>query len=258
MENILNFYQRSAALLAAQFQQAPLDEPLTNLQKLIYALNVEATQVQEQLQNLITLRSIQTAQGVQLDGLGQILGLARIPGQPDDGAIIDGLPVTGYRQSLEFQIYINSSSGTPENVIAALKFFTMASTIYYWDFFPAAFGLATNGLSFPQNPQDLVSAIQKLSPAGVNFPYLTATYNLLPLAFSKDDNLAPFLVAPLADSPTTQNQLQMSSGDYLYVESGDSAPSFGGWFAEYGNPIDIMGAGILSEAIVINGNLPNL
>jgi hypothetical protein len=255
MENILNFYQRSAALLAGQFQKAPLNVPMTNLQKLIYALTTEATNIQEQLQNLITDRWLATAEGVQLDGLGQILGLARVPGQPDDGQIIDGVPVTGYRQSLEFQIFINASSGVPEDVIAALEFFTAATTVWYWDIFPAAYGMATNGLVFPQNPQDLVPAIQALSPAGVNFPYLTATYNLLPLVFSTDDALSPLFVDPFG----LPVQLEVSSGDFLYVDGGDRKPEqYGGFMSEYNYPDGNIGAGIICEAIVVNGNLPNL
>ena len=254
MENILNYYQRSAALLAGQFQKAPLDVATTNLQKLIAGLTSEATDIQTQLQNLITQRSLQTAEGVQLDGIGQIVGLERIPGQPDDGAIIEGVPVTGYRQALEFQIFINGSSGVPEDVIAALKFFTQASKVSYWNFFPAAYLMGTNGTSFPQNPQDLVSAIQRLSPAGVNFPYLICSYNLTPLTWAVDTSLVSFHVSPSID---TSAQLLTSGGDYLFVDTGDFGnPISGGHFAEYGNPIDISGAGILCESIVINGDIP--
>lgn len=256
MENILNYYQRSAALLAGQFQKAPSDPPQTNLQKLIAALTSEATEIQTQLQNLITQRSLATAEGVQLDGIGQIVGLARIPGQPDDGAIINNVPVTGYRQALEFQIFINGSSGVPEDVITALKFFTQASKVWYWNFFPAAYLLATNGLSFPQNPQDLVRVIQSLSPSGVNFPYLICTYNMTPCTWAVDTDSVPFHVTPDPDAPES-SQLLTSGGDYLFVDPGDfGSPLLGGHLAEYGDPIDISGAGILCESIIVGGDIP--
>ena len=88
-------------------------------------------------------RSIETSVGVQLDGLGQILGLARLPDEGDED----------YREKLKFQIFINKSNGTPEEVIAVLKFLTKATKIRYHEYYPAAFQMDTDGVTFSVPPR---------------------------------------------------------------------------------------------------------
>ena len=104
MVDIANYYERGVALLASQFQIRNPDGSPTNLQKIIKAIASQAQKINTQQQLLQTMRYLNTAQGVQLDGLGQILGLARIPGESD----------ASYREALQFQIFINQSHGTPE------------------------------------------------------------------------------------------------------------------------------------------------
>src|SRR5271169_2175346 len=144
MYDIENYYPRAIALLASQFQGTNSNGSSTNLQKFIAAISTESQEintVQLQLQNL---RTLSLAQGVQLNGLGQILGLARLPNQPDDNEIINGIATTGYRTSLYNQVFINSSSGTPEHAIAALKFLTNATSIQYLEPYPAFYMMGTN------------------------------------------------------------------------------------------------------------------
>ena len=255
MVNIPNYFERAVALLASQFQIRNADGSLTNLQKLIQSLCGQAQVINTQQQLLQTMRYLNTAEGAQLDGLGQILGLARIPGQIDES----------YREDLQFQIFINGSNGTPEQLIKILKFLTDASKIWYWELYPAGYEMATNGLIFPEPPSDLISLIQDVSPAGVEFVVLVAIYNTNPFTFSSDPITEQLYVAPNPNDPTEINPLEVDPGSGavdFYIQRGQTVdPNFGGGFAEalggYPNyTIDSTGAGQLAEAIMINGNLP--
>jgi hypothetical protein len=256
MVDIPNYFERAVALLASQFQIRNPDGSLTNFQKVVKALSGQAQVLNTQEQLLQTMRYLNTAEGVQLDGLGQILGLARIPGQTD----------ASYREDLQFQIFINQSHGTPEEMITILKYLTDATTIWYDEFYPAAYLMTTNGLIFPANPSDLVQAIQNVSPAGVSFAALLATYNTNPFVFSGDPFDEQLYVAPNIADPNELHPFQVDPGTGLadfFIQRGETTdPNFGGGFAEaIGEPpnfirIDTTGAGQMTESIQINGNIP--
>lgn len=257
MSDITNYFQRSIALLASQFQENAPGGGLTNFQKLIQALMGQAQVLNTQQQLLLMNRFLNKAQGVQLDGLGQIIGLARVPGQSD----------ISYAEDLQFQIYINQSTGTPEELMAILKYLTNASMVWYLELWPAAFQMATNGLdgvSAPSNASDLIAAIQEVSPAGVLFVVLLATYDKNPFVFSSDPVDEQFFVNPNPADPTESDPFQVDPGSGLvdfFVQAGlIDDPNFGGGVAEalgqYPNyTIDTTGAGQLVEAIQTNGNL---
>lgn len=248
MDSIDNFYERAVALLASQFQITNPDGSKTNLQKVIASIESQAQIVNDQEYLLNTERFLNLAQGAQLDGIGQIVGLSRFPGQSDDD----------YREALQFQIFINESSGTPEQLINILKFLTKAQTVWYNELYPAAYQMATDGLIFPSPPNDLINVMQAVSPAGVEFVALAATYAKNPFVFSSDPITEQFYVAPNIADPNQLNPLQVDAGAgalNFYIQRGQTVnPNFGGGFAEaigsYPNyAIDTTGAGQLAEAI---------
>lgn len=249
MVDIPNYYERAVALLASQFQIKNPDGSRTNFQKMLYAIISQIQEIQTQENLLISMRTLDFAQGVQLDGLGEIIGLARIAGQSDDS----------YRQALQFQIFVNGSQGTPEQVIYILSFLTNASKIWYNEVYPAAYQMTTDGLTFPENPSDLVSAIQSVSPAGVNFIGVTATYGTNPFSFSNDPFNEQFFVYPNPDDIFEDHPFQVDPGSGavdFYINRGETSnPDFGGAFAEailISYPtynIDTTGAGQLAEVI---------
>ena len=248
MVNIPDYFERAVALLASQFQLTNPGGAYTNFQKMLYAILTQAQQLNTQEQLLQTMRSIDTAQGVQLDGLGQILGLPRVPGQSDDS----------YREALQFQIFVNMANGTPQDVIQVLEFLTKASRVWYYEIYPAAYGLTTNGEIFPPNPSDLYTAFQSVSPAAVNLVAIVATYNTNPFVFSSDPFDEQFYVNPSEIDPLQRNPFEVNPGAGLvdlYIQRGETSnPDFGGGFAEalgaYPNyTTDITGAGQFSEAI---------
>lgn len=240
MKEISNFYERTLALLASQFQGIPTGNPTTNFQKLIFAVTTQGQAIQTQLSLLYANRSLDIAQGVQLDGLGEILGLTRVPGQSD----------TDYRLALQFQVYIDTSSGTAENVIAACKFFTTASNVIYFEDTPASYQLISDGTTYPETPSDIVQAIQSMSPAGVKFIGLTATFGEYPFIFATDYDIHPLYVSLDPSNPQDTNPFEVSTSNPLDVSIGSIGnPEIGGHFAEAGNPIDTEGAGRFSEII---------
>lgn len=246
---IPNHVQRAIALLAGQFQQSLLDGEYSRFQRLIQAFVTQFQEIDDVNQTLKFNRSIETSVGVQLDGLGQILGLSRLPDESDDD----------YREKLKFQIFINKSNGTPEEVIAVLQFLTKATKIRYHEYYPAAFQMDTDGTIFSVPPQQLVSAIQSVSPAAVQYTPITATYGApLPFIFSGDPIIELLNVSPFESDPFDLRNLQVQMTDLLAVNAGNvTNPSFGGCFAEFGTPdIDTTGAGQMAEVIMFNGSEP--
>lgn len=246
MPYIPNLKERSLALLASQFRGSS-SANISNMEKLVVAM-IEPFQTLEDASNeLRTERNVFDAVGVQLDGLGEIVGIVRRDGESDDD----------YRERLLFQPYINRSNGTPEEIIAIVKFITDATMVRYIDIFPAAYQLITNGTSFPDPTEELVESLADASPAGVQYPPVTATYGVeVPFVFSPDFDIEKLVVTEPAD-PTTLTNLELDTTNLLYVNPANTTTNDeGGGFAEYGSPnIDTTGAGQFCEVIQFGGSV---
>lgn len=247
MVRILNSYERALALLASQFRDSKRNGDPTNLQKVIRALVTPAQELQDVNYELETERWLATAVGVQLDEIGVILGLPREADESD----------SDYRERLQFQIFINTSVGSPEDSIRVLRFLTNASHIGYFEVYPASYQMETNGLKFPNPPNDLNDALFSVSPAGVNYVPIVATYNV-PISFelSGDVRSDPLFVAPNVNDYNELVNLEMEPYNaILYVDAGnvdENGPN--GGLDELNFPLPT--AGQLSELIQKNGNLP--
>lgn len=247
MVQITNQFQRALALLVSQFRNEKDDGSLTNLQKLIKVLVTPFQQLEDVKWQLKTERWLSTAIGAQLDEIGVILGLPREIGESDED----------YRERLQFQIFINSSSGTPEEIMSVLSFLTQATHVNYHDIGIAAFQLETNGLKFPNPPNELNDGIFQVSPAGVNYAPIVATYNV-PISFQLSGDLTdvPLLVAPNTNDITELTNLLIEPENaLLYVASGqyeNNGPEGGLDELDFSLPT----AGQLSELIQKGGNFP--
>jgi len=249
MVQILNTFERTLALLVSQFRREKPNGDLTNFQKLIRAicsLGQEAEDINWQLK---TQRWLSTAIGQQLDEIGILLGLPRNINESDES----------YRERLQFQIFINVSSGTPEQVIAALAFFTKGDNIGYFERDFAFFQLETNGLTFPNPPNVLNDGIFSLSPAGVNYAPIIATYNQpILLTFSGDTLIEPLFVAQNSDDPSQLNNLLMefyTGNPVLGVNAGNvEETGIEGALGELNYPSPWSGA--FTELIQKGGNFP--
>jgi hypothetical protein len=252
MYDIQNFYERTIALLASQFQEGRRDGSKTNFQKFLAAMVTPCYDVNNTEVQLNALRWLATAQGVQLDQIGTILGLARLPDQSDGQ----------YREALYFQTFINASTATPEEAIRTLKFLTKATNIKYLEPHPAFYQMRTDGLpeNFSIPPDQIVVAISSISPAGVQYVPITCFFgNVPPFVFSSDPLVEDFYVAPDPDDLTVINPFHVSpdgiASDQFAINKGLTVSTgTGGGFAEDGYPVP--GAGHLAEVLVLNGDIP--
>lgn len=251
MVEINNMYERAIALLASQFRDQKDNGEPTNLQKLIRALVIPAQELQDVNQELLTERWITTAIGQQLDEIGVILGLPRLVDESDED----------YRERLQFQIFINNSVGSPEDAIRMLKYLTNASHIGYYEPWPAFYQMETNGLKFPIPPNQLNDALFSISPAGVNYAPIIATYDF-PISFELGGDLRsdPLGIAPDQTDPSIITTLKIEQSGVpteaiLYVSAGNvEANGPNGGLDELNFPLPT--AGQVSELIQKNGNLP--
>lgn len=252
MVQITNHIERALILLAAQFRETKPDNSPTDFQKLIRAFVSEMQDAENVNWQLYSERSIFTAEGAQLDGLGQILGIDRLPGESDDD----------YRERLLFQAYINNSTGTPEELIRILKFLTKASEVRYLEIYPAAYQLITDGETFPDPPNQLVEAIASAAPAGVQYPIITCIGGIdVPVTFGLDPVTDLLVVTDPAD-PSNLLNLEVYDGTNTYllevnanrIPFNDSEGYLAEVFLDYS--VDTQGAGQLAEVLTINSNQP--
>lgn len=132
-----------------------------NIGKLDTALITSAQRLEDTLDDLINKQALSTAEGVQLDNLGTILNLERVPGQSDS----DYAAALLGRSSA-----ISARSGTAEQLISTFLLLTEADSIISTDLYPATFELTAIGPLVDDGvPSDAVlsSSMGDAKPAGV-------------------------------------------------------------------------------------------
>lgn len=109
-------------LLIDQFKDKPIIEA-------ILASYIKQVQdLEDALFQVLNDRWLSTAEGAQLDMLGEILGEAR-----------EGRDDTDYLQALNARIKINTGSGRVEDIIAVIKGVIGPYDVHVQEYFPAAF-----------------------------------------------------------------------------------------------------------------------
>jgi hypothetical protein len=133
----------------------------SNFDTLLSILAARFQDIESTLGDLFALRSINTASGAQLDGIGQIVNLPRTFGQSD----------SDYRLSLAASLLSLSKSGTPEEVIFAYLSITGAPTVTLTEIYPATFqlsGIPTVDTTDASVAAAITSTIRQIKAAGVN------------------------------------------------------------------------------------------
>lgn len=241
---ITNVYERAFALLVSQFRDSKEDGSDSNWQKLIKSIAFSFQGIEDVNFELFSERWLLTAIGIQLDLIGELLGLARYDNESDED----------YRFRLQTQIFINISKGTPEDSINLLRILTRASYIRYSELQPAAFQLETNGTTFP-NPWNLLNeSIKQVSPAGVAYTPITATLGVeIPFQMGGNQALDPFYVSPDAIN-LAQLEVDIPAASLLYVNNGNvNSDNILGGLAELNFPSP--NAGQIAELIQIDGQM---
>lgn len=114
--------------------------------------------IEDVLQQLKTERWIESSIGIQLDKIGEIVGLEREYEQEDED----------YRLLIKAKIIMNLNQGTPEEIIAAAKFFIGAIFIWYLEVYPAAVDIFSSTVVPPENRAKIRNQLKKFLPAGVS------------------------------------------------------------------------------------------
>lgn len=141
---IKNHEEQALDRLLEQFKDKP------NVEALIKGWMKGVQTTETSLFELLNNRSIQTAFGVQLDYIGKIVGAKR-GGRSDES----------YREAILLQILINTSEGTPDDILEILSLITNASIVKSFPHYPVGGSLYTNGDTIPSF---LASTITKASP----------------------------------------------------------------------------------------------
>lgn len=126
--------------------------PLQELEDTFIALSIE--------------RTIDDADGIQLDKLGDIVGIER-------SSLPDPLDDEAYRQRIRAKVLVNISNGEPETLIQVYRLLTQSGLVFLEENFPA--GVALMGDVPPFNLSDanlIVDLLEAAAAAGVRIDTL--------------------------------------------------------------------------------------
>lgn len=144
---ITNHVEQSKNLLLSQFKNSP------NILKWLEIYGGQLQQLEIEYFNLLDSLGIESAVDYGLDLIGKEVGELR-----------QGKNDADYRDAIITRIFINNSSGTPEEVIAATIQITKADTVKYSEQYPAGVVLEIIGADYlPKVP-----IIKKTLPAAVD------------------------------------------------------------------------------------------
>lgn len=144
----MTLYTDIKSLIPEQYKDA------TNLNILLEILSTPFDDLKVVFSDLKNILNLESAQGAQLDLIGDIVREKR-NGRSDSDYII----------GIRFKIFKNTSRGFVDDVVKALKFITSASKVIYSDNPPASYTIYTNGTALTN---DIKILIDKLSAAGVS------------------------------------------------------------------------------------------
>lgn len=153
------------------------------MEALIEALVTPLQPAEDAYFQLLEDRYLATAEGIQLDRLGTIVGIAR-----------DGLNDNKYRLRLRARIFVNVSNGEPETLILVYKLLTLSNLVIFEELFPAAAGLMCDGpdITDPEDVQFIYDLMEAAAAAGVRIDFLGVFDDTNPFAFDG-------VVLPLGD-----------------------------------------------------------
>lgn len=141
---VKNHEDQAFSRLLEQFKDKP------NIEALLKGWMKGVQTTEDSLFDLLNNRSIQTAFGIQLDYIGKIVGAKR-GGRSDES----------YREYIQLQILINTSEGTPDDILEILALITNASIVKSFPHYPVGGSLYTNGDTIPST---LASTLTKAAP----------------------------------------------------------------------------------------------
>jgi hypothetical protein len=152
MSHIPNHYDRMVDFLISQFQGKE------NLEKILFVISKQIQEIEDTIRDLRLFRAIDTAEGAQLDQLGDLVGEPRI--ERTD---------TQYRDAIKFRIFVNTSKGRYEEIITFILQVTDAENVIITEHFPAKLSITTDG-----DVVGLGEQIDELMAGGVGLESITS------------------------------------------------------------------------------------
>lgn len=134
--------------------------------------------IEDALTGMNVLRYLPNAQGVQLDHIGQLVGITRPPGTSD----------AVYLQLIYGQIKENTSQGQPEQVIQVFELFTQTPFVFYYEGHNAEFLVESIWEPADQAAVDaLITILQNTAPAGVRCDGIVQFAGVMAFAYDGDE-----------------------------------------------------------------------
>lgn len=131
--------------------------------------------------DMLDNRDLDSAEGINLDRIGQIVGAER-RGDLDDK----------YHQVIRAKILENNSDGTAEDIQAAADIFTSADYTSFFELFPAKFQLTYIGVSASTDYTRLAESIASAKVGGVGYYVVQTTSRYF--GFSNDPGSGPYYI----------------------------------------------------------------
>jgi hypothetical protein len=179
-----------------------------NIRKVLEYFLFGFGEIQSELDSLKNLRSLATAKGQALDVVGAQINVAR-----------EGLQDTAYRRKIFLKTLLGASEGSREDIISILRLESNGEKLRYWDIYPAAFQVFTDGVDASE---DSAITVKSVTPAGVSsYTEVVASHGEIPFVLSESLPLNPTLALENMDDYISELgqllELNIPLGDTLSV-----------------------------------------
>ena len=171
-QKIEDFEARAIALLLSQYRDK------IRITALVAAFGTMTQSLENEIDEILTMRLLDVAEGKNLDLYGNIVDEPR-----------GGLDDVDYRRFIRAKILINLSRGTPSDLIAIWKLLTESPEVSYKELYPAT--IKFQALIEPDLSDDVLNrigrAMRSVKPAGVMLHALIYTDHPFRLGLTIDD-----------------------------------------------------------------------
>jgi hypothetical protein len=182
-------------------------------------------QLEDAAYTLLTDRWIPSAEGVQLDEMGEMVGEPRLGRNDED-----------YKFAIETRISINRSGGEPERIIEYLRRITGASQVIFKEIYPAKVEIFVQGELSDEEAQSL----RDLIPAAVGRIFVTESGDELPFGYNELDEDS--YVDRDGFGELGMHDLELDDGDTIELSDGSTLA-----FTDKEDPVLPDEGGIYSE-----------
>jgi hypothetical protein len=172
---ILDYSAEGNDRLIEEYKKKPFIEALNS------AVLDELTELEKVFWDLYVLRSLDTAEGVQLDGLGDIVGEPR--GNKDEET---------YRRFIRIRVLVNNSDGKIEQLYSILRGLLGEGFIAdIQDSFPAGIVVYVGSPLDPLTPEDVNRLLRKAKGGGIRLDFVYSDLDETDMFLWSDDDDTP-------------------------------------------------------------------